>query len=86
MNDYDFLSGILRIFTDSTLKVIQAFHTVRIVLYIGSRVSKQNQYDAMNDPITGPVTRYTELCVQYGKLEKLSKCSSLRFPTFVTLK
>ena len=40
MNDYDFLSGVLRIFTDSTLKVIQTFHTVRIVLYIGSRVSK----------------------------------------------
>ena len=70
------------------LEVIQAFHTVCIVMHIGCSgpviecLDKINMKQSMTRPL-GQNTRYTELCVQY---EKLSKCSSLSFRSFFTLK
>ena len=58
----------------SILEVIQAFHTVRIVLYIGCScpgvecLNKINIKQSTTRPL-GQNTRYTELCVQYEKLE-----------------
>ena len=58
----------------SILEVIQAFHTVRIVLYIGCSgpvVECLNKIN-MKQPTTQPLgqnTRYTGLCIQYEKLE-----------------
>ena len=56
------------------LEVIQAFHTVCIVMYIGCSgpvvecLSKINMNQSTTRPL-GQNTRYTELCVQYEKLE-----------------
>ena len=58
----------------SILDVIQAFHTVRIVLYIGCSgldvecLNKINIKQSTIRPL-GQNTRYTELCIQYEKLE-----------------
>ena len=58
----------------SILKVIQAFHTVRIDLYIGCSgpvvecLNKVNMLQSTTRPL-GQNTRYTELCVQNEKLE-----------------
>ena len=58
----------------SILKVIQDFHTVRIVLYIrcaGPVVERLNKIHRLQ-PTTLPLgqnTRNTELCIQYEKLE-----------------
>ena len=55
-------------------EVIQAFHTVRIVLYIGCSgpvvecLNKINMLQSTTRPL-GHNTRYAELCVQYEKLE-----------------
>ena len=74
------------IWGQSILEGIQAFHTVRIDLYIGCSgpvVECWNRIN-MNQSTTRPLgqnTQYTELCVQYEKLKQLSKCSSLRFRT-----
>ena len=73
------------------LEVIQAFHTVRIVLYIGCSdpvvecLNKINMKQSTTRPL-GKNTRYTEICVHYEKLEELSKCSSLSFLSLFTLK
>ena len=56
------------------LKVIQAFNTVRIVLYIVwsgpvvEGINKINMLQSTTRPL-GQNTQYTELCVQYLKLE-----------------
>ena len=57
------------------LKVNQAaFHTVRIVLFVGCSapvvecLNKINMLQSRTQPL-GQNTRYKELCVQYGKLE-----------------
>ena len=58
----------------SILKVIQAFHDVRIVLYIGCSgpvvecLYKINMLQSTTRPL-GLNTRYTDLCVQDEKLE-----------------
>ena len=58
----------------SILEVIQAVHTVCIVLYIGYSapvvecLNKINMKQATTLPL-GQNTRYTELCVQYEHLE-----------------
>ena len=73
------------------MEVIQAFHTVCIDLYIGCSgpvgecLNKINMRQSTTRPL-GQNTRYTELCVQYEKLEQLSKCSRLSFRSFFTLK
>ena len=58
----------------SILKVIQAFHTVRIVLYTGALAQwsgpRLHTFWFYLDPrLLGQNTRYTELCVQHEKLE-----------------
>ena len=56
------------------MEVIQVFHTVRIVLYIGCSgpvdecLNKINMKQPTTQPL-GQGSRYTELCVQYEKLE-----------------
>ena len=63
-----------KILGKSILKDIQAFDTVHIVLYIGSSgpvvecLNKFNMLQSTTRPL-GQNTRYTELCVQYEKLE-----------------
>ena len=58
----------------SILEIIQAFHTVRIVLYIGYSspvvecLNKINMKQATTRPL-GQNTRYTDLCEQYEHLE-----------------
>ena len=58
----------------SILEVIQAFHTVRIVLYIGCSgpvvecLKKINMKQSTTRPL-GQNTRYTDICAQYEKLE-----------------
>ena len=62
------------IWGQSILEVIQAFHTVRIVLYTGF---SGPVVECLNKIIMKPSTsrplgqniRFTELCVQYEKLE-----------------
>ena len=64
----------LEICGQGILEVIQAFHTVRTVLYIGCSgpvvecLNKINMSQSMTRPL-GQNTRYTELRVQYEKLE-----------------
>ena len=58
----------------SILKVIQAFHTVRIALYIGCSGPVVGSLTAtdwfcFDTRILGQNTRYIELCVQYEELE-----------------
>ena len=60
----------------SILKVIQAFHTVRLVLYIGysgpvvgSLTDSYWFYFNLDTRLLGQSTWYTELCIQYEKLE-----------------
>ena len=58
----------------SILEVIQAFHTVHIVLYIGCSgpvvacLNKINMKQSTTRPL-GQNTRYRELCIQNEKLE-----------------
>ena len=55
------------------MEVIQAFHTVCIVLHIGCSgpvvecLNKINMNQSTTRPL-GQKTRYTKLCVQYEKL------------------
>ena len=58
----------------SILKVIQAFHTVRIVLYIGCSGPVVESLTALywfylDTRLLGQNTRYKESCIQYEKLE-----------------
>ena len=62
------------IWRQGILEVIQALHTVRIVLYIGcfgpgvECLNKINMKQSTTRPL-GQDTWYTELCLQYEKLE-----------------
>ena len=62
------------IWWQSILKVIQAFHTVRIVLYIGcsgpvvENLYKMNMLQSTTQSLNQD-TPYTELCVQLEHLE-----------------
>ena len=65
------------------LKLIQAFHTVRIVLYIGCSGPVVGSLTAtywfyLDTWLLGQNTRYTELCEQYENAAKYTDVNKYR--------